>query len=64
MNKKTIISILIAFVAVAGQGQVRCYVIGTVAEGTTPVELRIYREARVADKQSHFRLREPPVTKQ
>ncbi len=44
MNKQTIITILLALVAVAGQGQVRCYVIGTVAEGTTPVELRIYRD--------------------
>ena len=41
---KTIITILFALVAVAGQGQVRCYVIGTVAEGTTPIELRIYRD--------------------
>ena len=44
MNKQTIITILLALVAVAGQGQVRCYVIGTVPEGTTPVELRIYRD--------------------
>ena len=44
MNKKTFITILIALVAVAGQGQVRCHVIGTVAEGTTPIELRIYRD--------------------
>ena len=44
MNKKAIITILLTLVAVAGQGQVRCYVIGTVAEGTTPVELRIYRD--------------------
>ena len=42
--KQTIITILIAFVAVAGQGQVRCHVIGTVAEGTTSIELRIYRD--------------------
>ena len=44
MNKQTIITLLFVLVAVAGQGQVRCYVIGTVAEGTTPVELRIYRD--------------------
>jgi len=44
MNKQTIITILIVLVAVAGQGQVRCHVIGTVAEGTTPIELRIYRD--------------------
>ena len=44
MNKKTIITILLALVAVAGQGQVKCHVVGTVAEGTTPIELRIYRD--------------------
>ena len=44
MNKKIIITILLALVAMAGQGQVRCHVIGTVAEGTTPIELRIYRD--------------------
>ena len=33
MNKKTIITILLALVAVAGQGQVKCHVIGTVADG-------------------------------
>ena len=44
MNKQTIITILLALVAVAGQGQVRCHVIGTVDEGTIPVELRIYRD--------------------
>ena len=44
MNKKTIITLLLAFVAMAGQGQVKCHVVGTVAEGTTSVELRIYRD--------------------
>ena len=44
MNKKTIITALLALVAMAGQGQVRCHVIGTVAEGTTPIELVIYRD--------------------
>ena len=44
MNKKTIITILFALVAMAGRAQVRCHVIGTVTEGTTPVELRIYRD--------------------
>ena len=44
MNKRTIITILFALVAVAGQGQVKCHVVGTVAEGTTPIELRIYRD--------------------
>ena len=39
-----IITILFALVAVAGQGQVKCHVVGTVAEGTTPIELRIYRD--------------------
>ena len=33
MNKKTIITILLALVAVAGQGQVKCHVVGTVADG-------------------------------
>ena len=42
MNKKTIITILFALVVMSGQAQVRCHVIGTVAEGTTPIELRIY----------------------
>ena len=44
MNKKNIITILLALVAMTGQGQVRCHVIGMVAEGTTPIELRIYRD--------------------
>ena len=44
MNKQTIITILPVLVAVAGQGQVKCHVVGTVAEGTTSVELRIYRD--------------------
>ena len=44
MNKQTIITILLILVAMAGQAQVRCHVIGTVAEGTTPIELRIYRD--------------------
>ena len=44
MNKKTIITILLALVAMAGQGQVKCHVVGMVAEGTTSVELRIYRD--------------------
>ena len=39
-----IITVLLALVAMAGQGQVKCHVIGTVAEGTTPIELRIYRD--------------------
>ncbi len=38
MNKQTIITILLILVAMAGQAQVRCHVIGTVAEGTTPIE--------------------------
>ena len=44
MNKQTIITILLILVAMAGQGQVKCHVVGTVAEGTTPIELRIYRD--------------------
>ena len=42
--KQTIITILFALVVMSGQGQVMCHVIGTVAEGTTPIELRIYRD--------------------
>ena len=42
--KQTIITILLALVIMSGQAQVRCHVIGTVAEGTTPIELRIYRD--------------------
>ena len=44
MNKQTIITILLILIAMAGQAQVRCHVIGTVAEGTTPIELRVYRD--------------------
>jgi len=44
MKKETIITILLAIVAMTGQGQVKCHVVGTVAEGTTSVELRIYRD--------------------
>ena len=44
MNKQTIITILLVLVTMAGQGQVKCHVVGTVAEGTTPVELVIYRD--------------------
>ena len=54
MNKKTIITILLALVAMAGQGQVKCHVVGTVAEGTTSVELRIYRDGE-DPKNSTFR---------
>ena len=42
--KQTIITILLALVVMSGQAQLRCHVIGTVAEGTTPIELRIYRD--------------------
>ena len=44
MNKKAIITILLTLVAMAGQAQVKSHVIGSVAEGTTPVELVIYRD--------------------
>ena len=51
MNKKTIITCLrgfaipvLALVAMAGQAQVKCHVVVTVADGTTPVELVIYRD--------------------
>ena len=54
MNKKTIITILLALVVMSGQGQVRCHVIGTVSDGTTPVELVIYRDGE-APKNSMLR---------
>ena len=42
--KQTIITILLALAALTSKAQVRCHVIGTVTEGTTPVELVIYRD--------------------
>ena len=33
MNKQTIITILLALVAMAAQGQVKCHVVGTVGDG-------------------------------
>lgn len=44
MNKKTIITALLALVTIAGKGQVKCHVAGTVAEGTNAVGLVIYRD--------------------
>ena len=44
MKKQLIITILLALVAVTGQAQVKCHIIGSVADGTTPVELVIYRD--------------------
>ena len=44
MKKKTIITALLALVAMAGQGQVKCHVEGTVAEGTKAVGLVVYRD--------------------
>ena len=44
MNKKTIITALLALVAMTGQGQVRCHIEGTVAEGTQAVGLVVYRD--------------------
>ena len=44
MNKKTIIIILLALAALTSKAQVKSHVIGSVAEGTTPVELVIYRD--------------------
>ena len=44
MKKKTIITALLALVAMAGQGQVKCHVEGMVAEGTKAVGLVIYRD--------------------
>ena len=42
--KKTIITLLLALVALTSKAQVKSHVIGSVAEGTTPVELVIYRD--------------------
>lgn len=44
MNKKNIITALFALVSIAGLGQVKCHVEGTVAEGTKAVGLVIYRD--------------------
>ena len=44
MNKKTIITALLALVAMAGHAQVKCHVEGMVAEGTKAVGLVIYRD--------------------
>lgn len=40
---KTVITLLLTLVGTAGWGQVKCHIEGTVAEGTKPVELVIYR---------------------
>ena len=44
MNKQTIITILLVLAALISKAQVKSHVIGSVAEGTTPVELVIYRD--------------------
>ena len=44
MNKQTIITILLVLAALTSKAQVKSHVIGSVAEGTTPVELVIYRD--------------------
>ena len=43
MNKETII-ILLALASMVWHAQVKCHIIGSIAEGTTPVEIRIYRD--------------------
>lgn len=55
MNKKTIITALLALVTMAGQGQVKCHVEGTVAEGAKAVGLVIYRD-RTDPKESPLQL--------
>ena len=55
MNKQPIITILLALVAMAGQGQVNCHVEGTVAEGAKAVGLVIYRD-RTDPKESPLQL--------
>ena len=42
MNKQAIITILLTLVALTSKAQVKSHVIGSVAEGTTPVELVIH----------------------
>ena len=42
--QRTIITSLLALVVMAGQGQVKCHVEGTVAEGTKAVGLVVYRD--------------------
>ena len=42
--QRTIITSLLALVVMAGQGQVKCHVTGTVAEGTKVVGLVVYRD--------------------
>ena len=44
MNKKLIITALLALIDMAGHAQVKCHVEGTVAEGTKAVGLVIYRD--------------------
>ena len=46
MNKKTFITILLAIIALTLKAQVKSHIIGSVAEGTTPVELVIYRDGK------------------
>lgn len=55
MNKQPIITLLLAFVAMAGQGQVKCHVEGKVAEGAKAVGLVIYRD-RTDPKESPLQL--------
>ena len=55
MNKKTIITVLLALVTMAGQGQVKCHVEGKVAEGAKAVGLVIYRD-RTDPKESPLQL--------
>ena len=55
MNKKTIITALLALVTMAGQGQVKCHVEGKVAEGAKAVGLVIYRD-RTDPKESPLQL--------
>ena len=62
MNKQSIITALLALVAMAGQGQVKCHVEGTVVEGTKAVGLAIYRDGtdpkdsplKLTAKDGHF----------
>ena len=55
MNKQTIITLLLALGVMAGQAQVKCHVVGTVAEGAKAVGLVIYRD-RTDPKESPLQL--------
>ena len=46
MNKKTIITLLLALVAITGQAQVKCHIEGKFVDNKWGDEVVIYRPAR------------------